>query len=515
MTHAVTNSKRPSPKLQLKYHPKDVLKVMDILPRDQVLDLMENSGPGRKLAAQEPILRAYYLSRLAETWVPKKPHAVYRLLKENCRNLADLCGFQQVPCWETLRKRFKMLEEEYGNEITNRQVEIRQELRKRNLGKKALPIIAKHQHPKRRNVEGPRSNHQHRKARIDTALGLFELIEAGGTDELGEWVFMMARWPDGRPRRPRPGCGSGRVVDQPGDQLQQWLCLECEERFDIKTATVFEGTGYSLRTILWAAYLMLQIPFGVVSLVLACLLKQGGRRLSHKDALDIAHRIQIALIEPHPRFANHPVQIDDSLMGYSNLVRTNVIGGVDTSTRRAWVEPIYGPVNLANSSRFIAGLVEEGTEIHTDGAKNLPENLRPRKKVIHAKRQFARDDKEGGPRISTNLDENFWSTFQESLDRRRAVTATYLPLYLAEHLWRYNHGSEPTLDQLQAVIRNAHAVVLRGDDKPCDARSVGEELAIQLALHPPHPKNKKARAKKPRSSSNKKKGGSQQKMLAL
>ena len=76
---------------------------------------------------------------------------------------------------------------------------------------------------------------------------------------------------------------------------------------------------------------------------LACLLKQGGRRLSHKDALDITHRIQIALIEPHPRFANHPVQIDDSLMGYSNLVRTNVIGGVDTSTRRAWVEPIYGP----------------------------------------------------------------------------------------------------------------------------------------------------------------------------
>ena len=67
MTRAVTDSKRPSPKLQLKYHPKDVLKVMDILPRDRVLDLMENSGPGRKLAAQEPILRAYYLSRLAET----------------------------------------------------------------------------------------------------------------------------------------------------------------------------------------------------------------------------------------------------------------------------------------------------------------------------------------------------------------------------------------------------------------------------------------------------------------
>ena len=111
------------------------------------------------------------LSRLAETWVPQKPHAVHRLLKENWRNLADMCGFQQVPCWETFRRRVKAIEAEYGNEITIRQVEIQRELRKRDLGKKALPIIAKHQHPKRRNVEGPRSNHHHRKGRINNAFG--------------------------------------------------------------------------------------------------------------------------------------------------------------------------------------------------------------------------------------------------------------------------------------------------------------------------------------------------------
>ena len=141
MTHAFPQSIQDKPKLQLKYDPKDVLRVMDILPRDRVLDFMENSGPGRQPAAQEPILRAYYLSRLAETWVPKNPHAVCRLLKANWRNLADLCGFQQVPGCETVRKRFKLLEEEYGNELTNRQLEIQQELEKRRLGKKTLPII--------------------------------------------------------------------------------------------------------------------------------------------------------------------------------------------------------------------------------------------------------------------------------------------------------------------------------------------------------------------------------------
>ena len=512
MTHADNNS--ITPKLQLKYDPKDVLKTLDSLPRDPVLDLMENSGPGRKLVAQEEILRAYHLSKLAETWVPDNPHAVYRLLKENWRNLADQCGFRHVPCWETIRVRFKLLDEEYGNEIILRQFAIRQALEKASLGKKALPIIAKHQHPKKRHAEDPRSNHQHRKARIDNALGLFELIEAAGTDELAEWFFILARWPDGKPRCPRPGCASDRVMDQPGDGLQQWLCLECEERFDIKTTTVFEGTKYSLRTILWAAYLMLQIPFGESALVLACLLKEEGRRLSHKDALDLTHRIQTALIEPHPRFGSS-TQVDDSLMGYANGVRANVIGGVDTSTRRAWVEPIYGPVNLANASPFINDLVEEGTEIHTDSTKSYPEDLRPRQKVNHSKNIMARDNPNGGPRISTNLDENLWSTFQELLDRRRAVTATYLPLYLAEHLWRYNHGSEPTLEQLRAFIRNAHDVVLRSDDKPCDAREIERTLAVQLALHPPSPKTKKARNKKQRSRGDKRKGSIQQRIKGL
>ena len=105
MTHAFPQSIQDKPKLQLKYDPKDVLRVMDILPRDRVLDFRENSGPGRQPAAQEPILRAYYLSRLAETWVPKNPHAVCRPAEANWRNLADLCGFQQVPGCETVRKR--------------------------------------------------------------------------------------------------------------------------------------------------------------------------------------------------------------------------------------------------------------------------------------------------------------------------------------------------------------------------------------------------------------------------
>ena len=52
LAFCIWNSSSRTPKLQLKFDPEDVPAAMDTLPRDPVLDLMENSGPGRKLAAQ-------------------------------------------------------------------------------------------------------------------------------------------------------------------------------------------------------------------------------------------------------------------------------------------------------------------------------------------------------------------------------------------------------------------------------------------------------------------------------
>ena len=498
MTHAISNSRGRTPKAQLKYQPKDVLKALNSLSPDPILGLMENAGPGRKFAEPEPMLRVYYLSRLPETWVPEKPHTVWSLLQDNRKNLAELCGFKRVPCWETFRKRFKLLEMEYDNEVICRLIEIRRELEKRGVGKKALPIIAKHRQPSRREPQVQRSNYWERKESIDNAFDLFNMIASAGTDELAEGFIIQIRWPDGRPRCPRLGCGSDRVIEEPGGLLRQWFCLDCEERFDLKTTTVFEGTTRSLRVILWAAYFIIQLPFGMPSLELAHLLREKHRKLSNKDTVDLTHRIQTALKEPRPRLAG-PVQIDDSLMGYANGVRVNVIAGIDTLTRRLWSEPIYGPVNLPKSWPFIQNLVAEDGEIHTDSADAYPKYLRRRHKVNHSKNVFARNGKRKGERIGTNLDENCFSTLQEKLDRHRAVSAPYLPLYLAEHMWRYNHRSDPVLEQLQAFIRNAHDVVLRGDDKPCDPLEVERILSVQLELHPPHPGAEKARARKRRS----------------
>ena len=286
-------------------------------------------------------------------------------------------------------------------------------------------------------------------------------------------------------------------MEDPGEQLRQWVCLECEHRFDIKTGTVFEGSRHSLRIILWATYLMFQLPFGMPSLELACLLEEEGRKLSHKDAVEITHRIQTALQERLPLF-DGPAQYDSSLMGYANGVEVHVQSLVDVPTRQVRAEVTYGPVNKPQAERFTYKYLKEDGILFTDSGKACPDSPF-RQKVNHSRGVFARNGKREGERISTNLDENFFSGFQEKLDRHRAVTATYLPLYLAEHMWRYNHRHQPIVEQLQAFVRNAHDVVLRGDDKPCDNRKVERTLAVQLVLHPPHPGAEKARNRTRRS----------------
>ena len=364
--------------------------------------------------------------------------------------LADLCGFVEVPCWETFRARFKLLAGEYGNETTMRLFEIKKELEKRNIGKKALPIIAKHIQPRPRGAEDSRNNHQDRKDAIEKSVTVFELFAEAGTEELAELAFIKARWPDGRPRCPSPACDSVLVVEveeEAGEQLRRWVCLECEERFDIKTGTTFEGTRTSLRTILWAAYFMVQIPFGLPSGVLPCLLKEEDRRLSPKNALDITHRIQTALVERLPIF-DGPAQYYTSLIGYANGVEVHVQSIVDVPTRQVRAEVNYGPVTKAQAERFIYTYLKENGRLFTDSTKACPDGPF-RQQVNHSKGEFARDGEREGERVATNLNENFWSTLQEMLDRRRSVSALYFPLYLAEHMWRYNHRSESTVEQLQ------------------------------------------------------------------
>ena len=499
MTHANKNDKPSPPKVQLKYRPKDVLKVMKGLPLDPILALLKKSGSGRNLTEPEPTLLAYYLSKLPEVAIPEKPHAVLSLLKDEELDLADQCGFKTVPCWETLRTRFKLLEKEYGNQIAIRQAEILEELERRDTGKKVRTIIAKNKESKRLGQKDERNNYPRRKDAIEKSMTLREIIRAIDTKEWVGRLCSQAMWPDGKPRCLWQGCGSDRVVEEPGGQLRRWLCLDCEEPFDFTTGTVFEGARNSLETIIMGAYLMIQLRFGMPSEMLPLLLDDEGRRLSHKDAIDLTHRIQTALVERLPMF-DGPAQYDSSLMGYVDGVEIHLQAIVDVPTRQVRAEVNYGPVNKEQADRFINKYLKPDGIFFTDTTKACPDAPQRREKVNHSRPVFARDSKKAeGYRVSTNMPENFWSTSQEFLGRRRAITVVYLPLYLAEHMWRCNHRHESTMEQLRALIRNSHDVVLRGDDKPCDVGEVERELAVQLELLPPSSGSSRVRIMRPRS----------------
>ena len=413
-------------------------------------------------------------------------------------DLAGQCGFNEVPCWETFRARFKLLEEKYGNQIAVRQGKILQGLERAKVGKKALTAISGHRKSKRVGLKGDRNNHVDRKAAIKKSMPLRAMIRATATKGQVNQLFFQGRWPDGKPRCPRGDCGSDRVVEEPGEQPPRWVCLDCEERFDIKTRTTFEGARHSLETIFDVAYLMLQIPFGMPSEIVPLLVEDEDRRLSHKDSVYLTHRIQTALVERLPIF-DGPAQYDTSLLGYADGVEIHVHVLVDVPTRQARAEITYGPVTKAQAGRFIYKYLKEDGILFTDTTKACPDSPY-REMVNHAICEFSRaSELAPGYFVNTNLPENFWSTFKNLIDRRRGIAVVYLPLYLAEHMWRYNHRDESTEEQLQKFIRNAHDVVLRGDDKPCDVGEVEGKLAALGKFVPPPSRASRVHRRRPRS----------------
>ena len=479
MKPASNKSKSKTPKPQLKHSIKHVIEVVDSLDQqdpDPVVERLKNPSPGNNFVEQDALRKAYYVSQCPYTDVPEQPYPVFRWLKDNRKNFANLCGFEHVPGKDTIRKRFDLLSDDLGNLTAIRLFKINKLLEKEG-GKKVLPVITLHRFPRQRQNADNRSNHAYRKGRIDNALDIFAMFNLAGTEELADRFCIDARWPDGKVRCPQLGCGSDHVIEVPDEgSLRTWLCLECEEPFNVRTATVFESSPRGLRIFLWTAYLTMVIPFGLPSFVL-CLLfrKENGRRLWPKDALDITRRVQTAFIEPRQRLPKY-AQADHSQMGYANGVRIQVLAAVQPEIGRVEAGVVIGEVTKAIAGEFFDSTIEEDGEVRKDSYKGYPDDVRTPRTINHAMHEFNVDG------ITTNSAENFWSWIQEFLYRRRAVSLKYLPLYLSERRWCYNHRNEPMLERLAKFVRNAHDVVTRGDNVLSAEMGVEEETAIQLAL---------------------------------
>ena len=322
-----------------------------------------------------------------------------------------------------------------------------------------------------------RKSEDYRKSRLNCALGIFQFTDMIPDDEAAEHFIVNARWPDGEVMCPEPNCHSQDVVELRGHRRRTWSCRRCGRHFNALTCTTLQGLHGPWRLILLAGYCCLQFHHHT-GLSLACALKTDDRTKAHKTGLDLHHRIFQAMEAELPRFSG-TTQFDDTLIGTIDGVPINVRCFLDNESGQIRTAVLVGEINKDNSTQVIKDNTTENAVLLTDQSDDYPYGFRKRLTVNHSVPEMARWDEDHQVLVTTNGVEGFWGILKFFLLLHRAVTLRYLYLYVAAATWHSNHLRDPIVDQMRALIRNAHQAWTR------PAREVPEDLLdFQLELQP-------------------------------
>jgi transposase-like protein len=281
--------------------------------------------------------------------------------------------------------------------------------------------------------------------------------EAAFPDEDACDAYLVAhRWPQGV-RCPR--CNSDRVYSLPSKKWH-WECPACRKggayRFSDIAGTIFENTKVDLRQWFRVIHLMLTAKKGVSS-------RQVWRYMgfgSLKTAWYMCHRVRAALVDPEFRKLIGYVEVDETYIGGKRSNRhkdkrgTHIGGGNGPVSDKAVV---VGAVErkgnvvarmVANSkAATLDAFVNEAVSnkvslISTDewvGYRRLKKTF-PHATVDHSKEQYAVGA------VHTQTIEGFWSLIKRGVvGNFHKVSKKYLPLYVAEFEFRYNHRHNPDI----------------------------------------------------------------------
>ena len=284
---------------------------------------------------------------------------------------------------------------------------------------------------------------------MDKHPSLFEILKRFDTEEKCIEHFERIRWPHG-PTCIR--CGGNRVMKfkalgKTKKLRHLYECVDCRYQYSVTTGTVFHSSHLSLTKWFLGIYLICSAKKGVSA-------KQLQRQLSvsYKTAWYMAHRIRLAMSEDDEfcqKFAG-VCEVDETYIGgkgkgprgrgaankipvvaikerTSGKIRMKAVNNVKASTLRG----------------FIRNHAQPGAEIHTDEFKSylwLDSSEFVHNAVNHSETYV----KAGN--IHTNGIENVWSLFKRAITGvYHKVSAKYLPLYLNEFAYRFNHREQVCL----------------------------------------------------------------------
>jgi transposase-like protein/ribosomal protein L37AE/L43A len=273
-------------------------------------------------------------------------------------------------------------------------------------------------------------------------------FEATFPDEDACRAYLIARrWSKGVSC---PRCGNAEVYALASGY--HWQCTACAPggstgyRFSHIAGTIFENTNKPLREWFRVTHLMLTSKKGISALQVQRVMGFGSYGTAHS----MCHKIRAALVEPEVKLGGI-VEVDETFVGGKAKNRhwykrdgkpgptasgkAIVVGAV--RRKGNVIARVIDNVKQTTLETFVNEAVSEKVSLLcTDqwvGYKHLSAKI-PHGTVDHAKHQYVVGA------VHTQTIEGFWSIFKRGIvGSFHKVSAKYLPLYVAEFQFRYNH----------------------------------------------------------------------------
>ena len=279
-------------------------------------------------------------------------------------------------------------------------------------------------------------------------------------------LLVNLRWPDGV-RCPR--CGTDKVF-KIKHRAWNWVCKSGAETIDKQTGevkickkqgyrfsplvgTVFENTNYPLPVWFEVIYLICQSKKGMSAMQVQRMLTENGRKTAYKTAFYICHRVRAMLDNPEFGPLMGQVEVDETYIGGKNKNRH--WDKKQSGTGTAGKIPVVGAISRKGNvvckmienadtetlTKFVRKTVSDKVElVATDehsGYRYSKYAPLPHFTESHSDGEYVRGE------IHTQSIDSFWALLKRGIiGTYHNVSKKYLPLYLNEFQWRFNHRKD-------------------------------------------------------------------------